>query len=128
MHGLSVQCVFLIMADLHSSYWLIIHSRSLLNALCSSLRSGIRAYPWSSSAGIPFFYGAQLQFLLSLSLSKCLYSCSSSSWSSSMASICVLEHTSLIGAESSPSTTSSLAISLFFCGKMKEKEGMKRNV
>jgi hypothetical protein len=34
-----------------------------------------------------------------------------------MASIWVLEHTSLIGAESSPSTTSSLAISLFFCGK-----------
>lgn len=44
------------------------------------------------------------------------HSCSSSSsWSSSMASIWVLEHTSLIGAESSPSTTSSLDISLFFC-------------
>lgn len=44
------------------------------------------------------------------------YSCSSSSsssWSSSIASIWVLEHTSLIGAESSPSTTSSLDISLF---------------
>lgn len=46
-----------------------------------------------------------------------VHSCSSSSsWSSSMASIWVLEQTSLIGAESSPSTTSSLDISLFFCG------------
>lgn len=40
-------------------------------------------------------------------------SCSSSSWSSSMASIWDLEQTSLMGAESSPSTTSSLDISLF---------------
>lgn len=52
-----------------------------------------------------------------------VHSCSSSSsWSSSMASIWVLEHTSLIGAESSPSTTSSLDISLFFCGHGKEEE------
>lgn len=53
-------------------------------------------------------------------LSSCcqrVHSCSSSSsWSSSMASIWVLEHTSLIGAESSPSTTSSLDISLLFYG------------
>lgn len=51
-----------------------------------------------------------------------LYSCSSSSsWSSSMASIWVLGLTSLMGAESLPSTTSSLDISLFRCSK-------KRNV
>lgn len=63
-----------------------------------------------------------------LYLSSCcqrVHSCSSSSsWSSSMASIWVLEHTSLIGAESSPSTTSSLDISLFFCGDGNKNQGM----
>ena len=57
---------------------------------------------------------------LYLPLLSRVHSCSSSSsWSSSMASIWVLEHTSLIGAESSPSTTSSLDISLFFCRQWK---------
>lgn len=52
-----------------------------------------------------------------------VHSCSSSSsWSSSMASIWVLEDTSLIGAESSPSTTSSLDISLFFCRETEQKK------
>lgn len=53
-----------------------------------------------------------------------VHSCSSSSssWSSSMASIWVLEHTSLIGAESSASTTSSLDISLFFCRRSRNQK------
>lgn len=55
-----------------------------------------------------------LLLLRSLGSHSC--SSSSSSWSSSMASIWFLEHTSLMGAEFSPSTTSSLDIS-FFCGQ-----------
>ena len=42
-----------------------------------------------------------------------------------MASIGVLELTSLMGAESSPSTTSSLDISLFFCGEASQE--IKKN-
>lgn len=57
-----------------------------------------------------------------------VHSCSSSSsWSSSIASIWVLEHTSLIGAESSPSTTSSLDISLFFCGDGRQEKWKPHN-
>lgn len=59
-----------------------------------------------------------------------LHSCpssSSSSWSSSMASIWSLGLTSLMGAESLPSTTSSLDSSLFRCSKKKKKACPRRH-
>lgn len=81
VHGLSVQCVFL-MAD-HPLKEPI--KQSVFFSQVRYWGLPMVLFRWNSL----FSNGAQLQFLLSvsLSLSMCLYSWSSSSWSSSMASI-----------------------------------------